>query len=94
MSGRSDGVQQHPDVKMVDAVSTAADAKPDVILTEEAQSFPSVLEEYCVETVDLAASNANANEDMRKAVTTQNFSCDSYTAVAIAAQLCQITEVP
>lgn len=65
-----------------------------VTFTNDPQSSASVLKEDCVEIVHQTASNANVDDGKCGAVAIQNFSCDSYSAAEIAAQLGQITEMP
>lgn len=54
VSGAFDGVAQHPDVEMVDALCKAA-AEPDVASSECAHSSAIVFGKDNVETIELAA---------------------------------------
>lgn len=93
VSSTSAGVEKHPDVNIVHAVPKAL-AEPDVILTEGAQSFSSVLEQDCVETVDLAAPNADVVDTKVEAFYDSKTQSWHHSAVKIVAQLGQITENP
>lgn len=85
--GASNGVEQHPDVEMVGAVPKRAPHEPDVTFPEGAQSSASILEKDCVETVDLAATNADGNDANAEAGMIKKFCHDSYTAVEIVTQV-------
>lgn len=71
VSGAFDGVKQHPDLKIVDAVLKDAQSETDVTRTESAQYVAYVREKYFVETVDLVTCNKNVHDSKRKAVSTQ-----------------------
>lgn len=94
VSATSNGVDQYPDVDVVVAIPKHAPSEPDITWTEGPDSSASVLDEDSVETVDMAAYNADIDNAKGEYIKTQKFSCDSYIIVEIVAQLLQITEVP
>lgn len=91
--GTSNGAEQHQNVEIVNAVSKYASVELHVIRTESAQCSESVFEKACIETVDLAAFDADP-DDGAECDANQKFRCDEYNAVGTVLQLCQIKEVP
>lgn len=89
----SNDVKQHLDTEVVNDLLEDTSAEPDVTITEDTQSFASVLE-GCFETVDLTAPNADVHDSKGKAATVQNFSCEKYTAAELVAQLGQMGKIP
>lgn len=63
----SGSVEHHQDVEIDNTVPIDVPATPDLVLTGGAQSFASLLEEKCVETVNLTTSNTNMDCAQSKA---------------------------
>lgn len=74
MSGTSDGVEQHPDVEIVDATPKDAPDESDAILTEGSRPSALVLEEECAAFFDPAASSADVDNARGEADTIRKFS--------------------
>lgn len=90
----SNAVMQLSDVEIVDAVPKDDPAELEVLLTERARSSASFLEEGCVETVNLAACDADGNEYKGDPYLIQKLSLDSYTIQETVAQPGSITKMP
>lgn len=89
----SNNVEQHLDVEMVTAAPKHEPAGPVVTLAEVFQFSASVLDEYCIQTVDLTASCFEVDDAKCKSVMIQKSSCDSFSAVVIVVNVCQNKEV-